>query len=464
MTIGSISPHSFSSLMDCVEAIDLTNKRKEPQTISPALREIRKRSKKGAPDETSQQISQIAAAAFLPPIQKIALQIKNDPRYLRYHMQFWAREKRGDILIAIWNQFAETLKDDFEVLRELGEAFYSFNQLGRSLFFLSEALKVEPNSLSVLSTRAKIYAMTGQFDKAEEDFKIAFDINRSTATFFLGAYIFWLKKDYKTVLLYLTYSRNEIGASPHLFSLLNTVIKELDNSTDLERRNLRAMIDPLRPIDMRGGFSPPFAYDLPFLTQAAFEQRPLPNVGESACAEVGEELNSIRFSIQFWTRTGNRETVRAIYQKCQKKIDQNAEILSLLAHFFSDQGDIEEALLFVEKALLCNPNLLSLPFLKTQLLIRLGRLDEAKEALRPLLLIDDGFPSRYLTSLFHATNKDYKEIPDCLTGIADQIPFSMSTRSLISQILERIDSAFIGMPPEADDLLEARNTLFRLTS
>lgn len=429
------------------------------KSVSPELERMRKKGRRVEANSKSDLLVQRAAAPFLNPIEKIVLAIRGEPSILRHQIRFWAHEKRGDILIAIWRRFQPEIRSDFQLLKQLGKAFYSLNLLQDANEFLNLALEKRPNSLECRYLRGIVSARIEKFDLADQDMQSLSSI-ASTASRYLAIYIFWLKKEYRTAVYCLELAKLEIHSSFHHFTLLNRIIGELASLDTAEAKELLARLEPLRP----KGMNPCLPFDslpLPVSPDKFFQSSCCNKICEAAL-EIPKKNGEILIAVEFWARTKNTEMVAALYEKFYEIIDADFEILSILAHYYADEKLDAQAFSFIQKASYLRQNCPSLLYLEAHLLIRGKQFAKAREKVEALSSIDNSFPTHYLAALLCAESGKYHILPDCVIKVADQMLYSVSLTDVVRGALAAITNSFIGMPEEAIQLLPVKERLQQL--
>ncbi len=406
-----------------------------------------------------------ASTSSIDPVQKIISQISDSPIAIRYHISFWTREKRADVVMAIWDAFGERIQGDFEVLRELGESFYWLEHRNTAIQFFSKALELRPVSLQVLYFRTKLFALEGRFGEAEADLNAILGAELSTASVYLAAYVHCLKKDYKTAVQYLLSAAEEIESESHLFFLLYRMIGELDNSPIPEDQKLRAMLEKIRPLSQNNS-SAACSSSSPdgskFLDEDTFFSTPRPNVIKKASSHMDPSSESLRLALQFWTRAQNSDMVDSFYRKYQENIDRDFEILYLLAVYYYEEGKSFDAHSFIDKVSALQPDFLPILYLKIKLLIRDGNLDHARRELNRFVSIDLTFPALYLSALLSFEEGKYERIPTYLTPIADQIHLSPRMIGTLEAAIEKMDDKMVEETEESTYWTFIRAQIFRL--
>lgn len=401
----------------------------------------------------------------IEPVQKIISQISDSPIAIRYHISFWTREKRADVVMSIWNAFGERIHEDFELLREFGESFYWLEHRSKAIEFFSKALEIRPASLQILYFRSKLFALEGRFGEAEADLNAILGADLSTASVYLAAYVHCLKKDYKTAVQYLLSAAEEIESESHLFFLLYRMIGELDNSTNPEDQKLRAMLEKIRPLSQSNSSaacSSSSSYGSKYLDEDTFFSTPRPNVIKKASSRVEPGSESLRLALQFWTRAQNSDMVDSFCLKYQESIDRDFEILYLLAVFYYEKGRSFDAHYYMDKVTALQANFLPILYLKIKLLLIDGNLDRARSELNRFVSIDLTYPALYLSALLSFHEGKYERIPTYLVAIADQIHLSPRMVDILEAAVEKIDDTMMGGTEESTYWSFIRGQIFRL--
>lgn len=395
-------------------------KRKE-YPISPVLEA--KRVKYG--HESLSKAQRILFALSCPK-DKILQSIQAEPGILRHHIQFWLQERRVDILFELSKKFVHTIQGDFELLKEMGEAFYALESPWNALFFFSQALDIQPRALSVLYSRMKVYTKLQHFDWAEKDLQAIRDLDQSFPTCYLEAYLSFFRGNHEAGFSQLADLKEWIPVSYHLFTLVGQVSSAL------------------LPVG---------------LTEANFFEQPL---SEGIRNQIFLGMTDFRYAIQFWTRNRSTPVITELCLQFSEEITSDFEVLLLLANYFFDEKNFSAARLFGEVALAWKPRFAPLLALKVKMFIEERQFDDAIRALDDLIDVDDSFPSRHLASLIAMGKRRYDKVPICFEGVADQLSYSPSLMHVVQSTLQQVEASSIGMPEQGSFWSSVRDRITAL--
>ena len=310
--------------------------------------------------------------------------IAMDERYGEAYIKLGITKMRqGDLksAFAAFTRASQINPHNLHVQLRLATFYMLGRDFPRALNVLDAVLLKEPDNTEALFLRGSLLAQQNSLKQAERVFQRIIKLDASQ----VRAYLALIKT--KTVL----------GDTKDVISLLHTAIENNPHALDLKLALVDRYLSLEKVPDAKGVLLDALQHDpgnpvLQEILGTFYFRIGQMNMAESAYKEAVKlssgELKPLMTLARFYTLTGDEEHAASTYEMGVEMAPGNVQVLDTVSRFYAHNGKVDQAEIYVDRALEANPTFLPSRILQMELALEKKNFDETLRL--SSILLDEG--------------------------------------------------------------------------